>query len=178
MELQNSKRTSLKAHFVQIDLTPEEQHAVASTPSLGLEKVNYLRNLRPTEEEFALLSARMGKATSVLDAARALTNDDVANLTLADYVSRLDFDEFVDFGQALSDIRSDAFTRWLSSAGVSPDVRHRVLSEIGPDTVSRSNVRTFAQDAASADGRLALLIAVLIWGSPTRAKMCYPCPCR
>jgi hypothetical protein len=56
---------------------------------------------------------------------------------------------------------------WLSSADVSPEVSDGVFSAIGPETISRSHIRALAQDADSADGRLALLIAVLIWGRGT-----------
>jgi hypothetical protein len=56
---------------------------------------------------------------------------------------------------------------WLALGDLSPVVTERVFSEIGPDTVSRSEIRSLAKDAASTDGRLALLIAVLVWGRGT-----------
>jgi hypothetical protein len=56
---------------------------------------------------------------------------------------------------------------WLARADLSRDITERVFSAIGPDTVSRQQIRALAQDADSADGRLALLIAVLVWGRGT-----------
>lgn len=56
---------------------------------------------------------------------------------------------------------------WLNLAKVSPSVSERVFAAIGPNTVTRSQIRTLARDANSADGRLALLIAALVWGRGT-----------
>ncbi|WP_139093852.1 hypothetical protein [Mycobacterium parascrofulaceum] len=56
---------------------------------------------------------------------------------------------------------------WLALAGLSNGVTDHVFSTIGQNTVTRSEIRTLAKDAASADGRLALLIAVLVWGRGT-----------
>jgi hypothetical protein len=56
---------------------------------------------------------------------------------------------------------------WLALADLSRDVTDRVFSAIGPDTVSRQQIRALAHDADSADGRLALVIAVLVWGRGT-----------
>jgi hypothetical protein len=51
---------------------------------------------------------------------------------------------------------------WLDRADVRPDVAHRVFDAIGSQTVSRPQIRVLAKDADSADGRLALLIAVRV----------------
>jgi hypothetical protein len=56
---------------------------------------------------------------------------------------------------------------WLKLAGVSPTVADRVFSATSSDTVSRPQIRILAQDASSADGRLALFVAVLVWGRGT-----------
>ena len=56
---------------------------------------------------------------------------------------------------------------WLALGDLNGDVANRVFSSIGPDTVSRSEIRSLAKDVGSADGRLALLVAVLIWGRGT-----------
>ena len=56
---------------------------------------------------------------------------------------------------------------WLALADLGSDVTDRVFASIGPDTVTRSQIRNLAQDAASADGRVALLTAVLVWGRGT-----------
>ena len=62
---------------------------------------------------------------------------------------------------------SSTWRSWLALADVGPGVTDRVFSEIGPETVARSHIRTLARDADSADGRLALLIATLVWGRGT-----------
>lgn len=56
---------------------------------------------------------------------------------------------------------------WLALADLSPDVTDRVFSTIGLNTVSRTQIRDLARDATSTDGRIALLIAVLVWGRGT-----------
>lgn len=56
---------------------------------------------------------------------------------------------------------------WLALANVDPNVTDRVFSAIGPATVSRPQIRTLGQDSDSSGGRLALIIAVLVWGRGT-----------
>lgn len=53
---------------------------------------------------------------------------------------------------------------WLDRADVGDEVVSRVFAAIGSDTVSRQQLRSLAKDADSADDRLVLLIATLIWG--------------
>jgi hypothetical protein len=47
------------------------------------------------------------------------------------------------------------------------DVVDRIFGSIGPETVSRQQIRDLALDTDSSEGRLALLIGVLIWGRGT-----------
>jgi hypothetical protein len=56
---------------------------------------------------------------------------------------------------------------WLALANVDPNVTDRVFSAIGPETVSRPQIRTLGQDSDSSGGRLALIIAVLVWDRGT-----------
>ena len=56
---------------------------------------------------------------------------------------------------------------WLDRADVGAAVTDPVFSAIGPETTSRPQIRALAKDADSPDGRLALLIAVLISGRGT-----------
>lgn len=56
---------------------------------------------------------------------------------------------------------------WLSRAEIRSTVVDRVFGAIGPDTVSRRQIRTLAEDIDSPDGRLTLLIAALVWGRGT-----------
>ncbi len=53
---------------------------------------------------------------------------------------------------------------WLSRAHVEPAVTDRVFRAIGTDAVTRPQIRRLAEDAETADLRLALLIAALVWG--------------
>lgn len=53
---------------------------------------------------------------------------------------------------------------WLKSANVSDTVTAEVFTTIGADTVTRPQLQAMAHKADSPDGRLALLVAVLIWG--------------
>lgn len=56
---------------------------------------------------------------------------------------------------------------WLTQGNLNPAVTERAFSSIGPDSVTRSQIRSLASNADSADGRLALLVSVLIWGRGT-----------
>lgn len=56
---------------------------------------------------------------------------------------------------------------WLAQAGVEDEVADAVFAAIGAK-VNRSEIRTMASDCESASGRLALLIAVLVWGRGRR----------
>jgi len=56
---------------------------------------------------------------------------------------------------------------WLALAGVDQGLTDRLFGAIGPDTVSRNQIRALAEGADSPDGRVLLLIAVLIWGRGT-----------
>lgn len=53
---------------------------------------------------------------------------------------------------------------WLEAAEVDRHVTERVFAAMGAETVSRGQVRGLAENIDSAEGRLALLIAVLVWG--------------
>jgi hypothetical protein len=53
---------------------------------------------------------------------------------------------------------------WLTQGNLNPAVTERVFCSIGPDSVSRPQIRSLAKDGDSADGRLASLVSVLIWG--------------
>jgi len=53
---------------------------------------------------------------------------------------------------------------WLAAAEVDEDVTEHVFAAIGPETVSRRQIRGIARDSDSAEARLALLITVLVWG--------------
>lgn len=57
---------------------------------------------------------------------------------------------------------------WLERADVDDSVTQKVFDSIGPDSVTRPQLRAIAQKADSPEGRLALLIAVLIWGRGKR----------
>jgi hypothetical protein len=57
---------------------------------------------------------------------------------------------------------------WLDLADLmSPGLADKVFDVIGPNTVSRSQIRTLAGNASSAEARVVLLIAVLVWGRGT-----------
>ena len=53
---------------------------------------------------------------------------------------------------------------WLNRAGVSDPVMQTVFSSISDSTVTRPQLRAMAKRDDSPDDRLALLIAVLVWG--------------
>lgn len=53
---------------------------------------------------------------------------------------------------------------WLDRAGVGDPVTQAVFASIGADTVTRPQLRAMAKKDDSPHDRLALLIAVLIWG--------------
>jgi hypothetical protein len=56
---------------------------------------------------------------------------------------------------------------WLDRADLGSAVVDRVFGSLGAETVSRQQIRDLARDADSAEGRLALLIGVLVWGRGT-----------
>lgn len=53
---------------------------------------------------------------------------------------------------------------WLECADIDPAVSDHVFASIGAGQVSRAQLRRMAAQSDSPDGRLALLIAVLVWG--------------
>jgi len=59
---------------------------------------------------------------------------------------------------------SSTWHTWLEQAAISDTVTKKVFGSIGVDAATRPQLRAMNQDAYSPDGRLALLIAVLIWG--------------
>ena len=61
---------------------------------------------------------------------------------------------------------------WLDRAEVSDSVTTKVFASIGPDAVTRPQLRAMAQEADSSDGRLAPLVAVLIWGGVSATDGC------
>jgi hypothetical protein len=54
--------------------------------------------------------------------------------------------------------------RWLDLGNIDADVVEHVFASVGPNLVPREQVRVMGSSTATPDDRLALLIAVLVWG--------------
>jgi hypothetical protein len=115
MELENSKRVSLKASYVEIELTQDEQQEMSDVPALGLEKANFVRNLALTNEDVTFLRQRGEGMAGILGVFEQARRWDSGNLALAGQLARIPNDYFLELGRALAERREDAVTPFLTA---------------------------------------------------------------
>jgi hypothetical protein len=115
MELENSKRVSLKASYVEIELTTDEQQEMNDVPALGLEKANFVRNLALTNEDVTFLRQRGEGVAEILGVFDQAMWRAGGNLVLAGQLARIPNYNFLELGRALAERREDAVTPFLTA---------------------------------------------------------------
>ncbi len=116
MELTNSKRVLLKASYVQTELTDADRSQVGSVSGRALEKVNFVRDLAPAEQELRTLRHALPEDHHLLDLAQNLMAKPAEHLLTAGRLAALDDAAFLRLGQAVAGLRATPATTYMVAA--------------------------------------------------------------
>ncbi|SIR83749.1 type II secretion system protein GspG [Micromonospora avicenniae] len=116
MELTNSKRVLLKASYVQTELSDTERSRIGSVGGRAMEKVNFVRDLAPTEQELRALRPALPDDHHLLDLAQTLMAEPAEHLPVAGRLAELDGSAYLRLGHAIARLRSTPAATYMVAA--------------------------------------------------------------